>query len=216
MVACFATGCKKHIGPETIDITMKVGNIYCEDGSIIDPINYKELGLTNAVGVIFWVNENSDVEDKAYIVSRFDANFYGNKQCHWSDTLISTGVSTSITQMDGAANTSTITTYEINNGGIFEAKDWSVKYNDQNCKNWYLPSTAQLTELFNNRQKIIDALVNCGGEDFSEVWYWTSTEDNDGSESNKYNAYIVSLIEGHIHAELKTNSHVVRPVKTIK
>lgn len=219
-VLTLATGCKKHTmiepEPNPVDLTMRVGNIYCSDGTTIDPYNYNKAGMTNAVGVIFWVNDSLDVEDKAYIVSRFDAKFNENTKCSWSDTLAETGVSTSITEMNGAANTTEIISYEMKNGGCFEAKDYAVTYHDGNYFNWYLPSAAQLVELYRNQEAVIQALQYCEGNDFSNVWYWTSTEDNDGEESKKYNAYIVSLREGHIQAELKTNSHVVRPVKTIK
>lgn len=215
-----ATSCKKHTiiepEPNPMDLTMKVGNIYCSDGSIIDPYNYEYQGLTNAVGIIFWVNDSLDVEDKAYIVSRFDAKESANTSCYWSDTLIETGVSTSITAMDGAANTSEIVSFQLKNGGRFKAKDFAVSYHDGDFKNWYLPSAAQLVELYKNREAVTYALERCGGHGFDNIWYWTSTEDNDGDESRKYNTYIVSLAEGHIQAERKTNTHVVRPVKTIK
>lgn len=214
------TSCKKHTiiepEPNPIDLTMKVGNIYCSDGSIIDPYNYKNEGLTNAVGVIFWVNDSLDVEDKAYIVSRYDACLSKVKSI-WSDSLVETGVSTSISAMDGAANTTKIISKQLKDGGNYQAKDLAVKYQDQYCKNWYLPSVAQLIELQKNKEAIDYALLCCEGQGFDEeIWYWTSTEDNDGVESKKYNAYIVSLTQGLIHAEYKRNSHAVRPVKTIK
>lgn len=217
-ILTLATGCKKHTEPEPnpLDLTMRVGNIYCSDGTAIDPYNYKKNGMTNAVGVIFWVNDSLNVEDKAYIVSRFDSKWNNNTKCYWSDTLAETGVSTSITAMDGAANTTTIISFEQKKGGKFQAKDYAVSYHDGGCLNWYLPSAAQLVELYRNKEAVIKALQCCEGEDFSRVWYWTSTEDNDGDESRKYNALIVTLAEGHIQAELKTNFHDVRPVKTIK
>lgn len=214
------TGCKKHTEiepePNPIDLSLKVGNIYCDDGSAIDPYNYKQLGMTNAVGVIFWVNDSLEVEDKAYIVSLKDAELYGQHLCSWSDTLVSTGVSTSISALDGAANTTKIVSFQLENGGYFMAKDFATSYHEGDFKSWYLPSAAQLIQLYLNMEPVTYALECCSGEDFSRVWYWTSTEDNDGSESKKYNACIVSLEEGHIQASLKTNFHNVRPIKTIK
>ena len=219
-VLTLATACKKHTviepEPNPLDLTMRVGNIYCNDGTTIDPYNYAKAGMTNAVGVIFWVNDSLNVEDKAYIVSRFDSKWNNNTKCYWSDTLIETGVSTSITEMNGAANTTEIISYEEKNGGNFQAKDYAISYYDGDCLNWYLPSAAQLVELYRNKEAVIKALQCCEGEDFDRVWYWTSTEDDDGDESRKYNAFIVTLTEGHIQAESKTNFHAVRPVKTIK
>lgn len=215
-----AVGCKKHTiiepDPNPIDTILRVGNIYCEDGRVIDPYNYKKAGMTNAAGVIFWVNDSLDVEDKAYLVSLSDAySGHSGGKCIWSDTLISTGVSTSITAMNGAANTSVLTSFQNKNGGYFEAKERALQYG-WGINSWYLPSAAQLVELYRNKETVLAALECCNGDGFEQVWYWTSTEDNDGTESKKYNAYIVSLVEGYIQAELKTNLHMVRPIKTIK
>ncbi len=117
--------------------------------------------------------------------------------------------------MNGAANTSVLTSFQNKNGGYFEAKEIAIQYS-YGINSWYLPSAAQLVELYRNKDAVLAALECCNGEGFNQVWYWSSTEDNDGSVSRNYNAYIVSLVEGYIHAEMKTNTHMVRPVKTIK
>lgn len=118
--------------------------------------------------------------------------------------------------MNGAVNTTEIISFEQKDGGKFQTKDYAVSYYDGGCLNWHLPSASQLVELYRNKGAVIKALQCCEGDDFSRFWYWTSTEDNDGDESKKYNALIVTLTDGHIQAELKTKLHAIRLVKSIK
>ncbi len=201
-------GCTKH----TIiaDRTLKVGNIYCSDGSVVDPDTYRAEGKDNAAGVVFWVNDTLDTEDKAYIVSLIDA-----QKGNWCDTLVSTGVSTSIVENNGAANTAMLQTFEVRAKTKAPAMNIAVNFNDS-IINWHLPSVNELMEIYRNRTAIDYALKACNGESFDKVWYWSSTEDNSGEQSKNFNACIVSLKEGRIQASHKFQSYYVRPVKVIK
>ena len=55
ILTVLSTGCVKHT--ITADRTLKVGNIYCSDGSIVDPNTYKLENHDDASGIIFWVND---------------------------------------------------------------------------------------------------------------------------------------------------------------
>ena len=153
IIAVMAVGCKKHTvidpDPNPIDTLLRVGNIYCKDGRVIDPYTYNAQGMTNAIGVIFWVNDSLDVEDRAYVVSLHDS-----WPCFWCDTMISTGVSTSITAFDGAANTSTLKTFELRYGHPVYPMRSATQYSDEDVYSWYLPSVAQLTEIFRNKDEV--------------------------------------------------------------
>lgn len=208
LIILLATGCTKHT--IVADRTLKVGNIYCSDGSVIDPETYKMEGHNNAAGVIFWVNDTLDTEDKAYIVSLCDA-----KKNIWCDSLVSTGVSTSIDQYDGAANTAMLQTFEVRTGAKAPAMEMAVNFSE-GIVNWHLPSVKELMEIYYNKAVITNALRACDGEGFDKVWYWSSTEDNSGEQSKHFNAYIVSVKEGRIQASHKFESYYVRPVKAIK
>ena len=129
------TACTKHtIGT---DRTLKVGNIYCSDGSVVDPDTYIKEGLDNAAGVIFWVNDTLDSEDKAMVVSLSNA-----RKDIWCDSLTATGVSTSILQYNGAANTATLLSFQTKTGSRAPAMNIAVKFNE-GIINWHLPSVAQ-------------------------------------------------------------------------
>lgn len=208
IIALLATGCTKHT--IVADRTLKVGNIYCSDGSVMDPDTYKSEGRDNAAGVIFWVNDTLDTEDKAYIVSLSNA-----RKNIWCDSLVSTGVSTSIDQYDGAANTAMLQTFEVRTSAKAPAMEIAVNFSE-GIANWHLPSVKELMEIYRNKAVIKYALQACDGEGFDKVWYWSSTEDNSGEQSKHFNAYIVSLKEGRIQASHKFDSYHIRPVKAIK
>lgn len=209
ILTVLSTGCVKHT--ITADRTLKVGNIYCSDGSILDPNTYKLENHDDASGIIFWVNDGDSIEEKAYIVSLRESY----EKLSWCDTLIASGVTTSITAFDGAANTAALQTFIIKRECNAPAMEEAVAYND-GIESWFLPSVGQLMELFNQRELVKQALKACNGQDFDAVWYWTSTEDNSGPENLNYNAYIVSLKEGRIQATNKTLKYKVRPVKAIR
>lgn len=202
------TGCKKHT--ISSDYSLKVGNVYCSDGSVMDPETYTNEGRNDAVGVVFWVNDTLSTQDKAYIVS-----LKNERKTIWCDTLISTGVSTSIEQFDGAANTAILQTFEVEKKVDAPAMDIATTYID-GISSWHLPSVKELTEIYKNKTIIYKAFDVCGGESFDKIWYWSSTEDNAGEQSKHFNAYIVSLKEGRIIASHKFDSHFIRPVKVIK
>ena len=208
MIALLAVGCTKHT--IVADRTLKVGNIYCSDGSVVDPQTYIQEGLDNAAGIIFWVNDTLNTEDKAFVVSLSNA-----RQDIWCDSLTATGVSTSIEAFDGAANTAMLQSFEIKTGAEAPAMKIAVKYNE-GIVNWHLPSVRELMEIYNNSAIIGKALQACNGEDFDKVWYWSSTEDNSGGQNKHFYAYIVSLKEGRIQSSYKLEQYHVRPVKAIK
>lgn len=207
-IILLASSCTKHT--LIADRTLKVGNIYCADGSVMDPDTYKSEGRDNAAGVIFWVNDTLDTEDKAFVVSLTNA-----RKDIWCDSLTATGVSTSIDQYNGAANTAMLQTFEVRTGSKAPAMEIAVKFSD-GIVNWHLPSVMELMEIYRNRAAIRYALKVCDGEDFNDVWYWSSTEDNSGEQSKNFYAYIVSLEQGRIQASYKLESYHVRPVKAIK
>ena len=45
---------------------------------------------------------------------------------------------------------------------------------------WYLPSTGQLCMLFGELPRISSELINAGGTDLSEAYYWCAAEYNEG------------------------------------
>ena len=207
-IVLLATSCTKHT--LVSDRSLKVGNVYCSDGSVMDPDTYKSDGRDDAAGVIFWVNDTLDTEMKALVVSLNNA-----QKSTWCDTLAATGVSTSIDEYNGSANTAMLQAFEMRNEVKASAAEIAVAFNE-GIINWHLPSVKELMEIYQNRAIIKYALKICGGEDFTKIWYWSSTEDNYGEQNKNFYAYIVSLKEGRIHASHKFESYYVRPVKAIK
>ena len=206
------TSCKKHTILDPSDRTLKIGNIYCDDGSVVDPVTYKETDQNNAVGVIFWVNSVDSTQNKALVVSL--DNISGNLQ--WMDTLADVKVSSSITAFDGEENTNIIQTFSLKNEVSAPASENVIRYKYKDVDCWFLPSVGQLVEIYKQKEILYKSFDVCLGQDFDDVWYWSSNQDNAGDESKKYNAMVVSLTEGKIHASRKMDFHSVRPVKAIK
>lgn len=204
-------GCVKHSVSDSCEYGLKVGHVYCADGYVIEPDAYVKSGRNNAVGVVFWVADGDSLEDRAYVISLEDL-----EETFWCDSMISTGVSTSIYAYDGAYNTSILQTFKINSGCSVPAMEECVSYSCNGSGGWVLPSAAQLAVAQRNRKKIEYGLQQCGGTPFNSGWYWSSTEDNSSNESKKYNACIVSLINSSTQAAGKLEKNGVRPMKVIK
>ncbi|MCZ4368867.1 DUF1566 domain-containing protein, partial [Sulfitobacter dubius] len=65
MSAVLLTACDSH--QEFPDTAMKVGHILCTDGQVLPYAHYKESGK-EAVGVVFYLNRDSETEGKGYAV----------------------------------------------------------------------------------------------------------------------------------------------------
>lgn len=73
---------------------------------------------------------------------------------------------------------------------------------------WYLPSVAQLRQLYASLQFIDSALVRAGGENLSKNNYWSS------SENNTWSAWYVSFDDGGAYSQYKTRYCRVRAVRS--
>ena len=67
--AVLLTACDSH--QEFPDTAMKVGHILCTDGQVLPYVRYKESGK-EAVGVVFYLNRDSETEGKGYAVYLYD------------------------------------------------------------------------------------------------------------------------------------------------
>lgn len=204
------TSCIKH--EYTIDTSLKVGNLYCSDGSVISPAAYSTSGKT-AVGVIFWVNNNSNLTtDRALAVSLENL-----PPVAWAEMLEHiNNVSTDLKAFNGASNTASIIIWGNGKGVNTPASIQAYNYAKHGVPSWFLPSVAEALQIYTNKDIIYNALNYCGGEEFNEVWYWTSTQDGTGAETTILNALSISLTEGRATGSGKINTFAVRPIIAIK
>jgi hypothetical protein len=202
--------CQEH--EELIDISLKIGNLYCSDGSVINPRSYRESGKT-AVAVIFWVNKNSGLAtDKAFAVSLENLPAVA-----WAELLENINdVSTDVEALNGASNTASIITWGSEEGVSTPAGSGAYNYAKQGVSGWFLPSMAEAMQIYMNKDAIYDAFKYCDGKEFSNIWYWTSTQDGTGPDTPILNALSVSLTEGRGTGSNKMNIFAVRPIIGIK
>lgn len=202
--------CHKH--EPVIDNSLKVGNILCSDGSILNPSLVKSYAK-NPIGVIFWRNDYKDasITDQAYAVAIEDIG---------EDYLIDiveniSKVSEDEAKFDGSSNTSALITFCIENNINSPVIKKVVSYNPYNVSGWFLPSVAQAKELSFRIQEITPSLEKIGGKGFSG-WYWTSTEDGNGSQSPLIYNLIISYKENRVTNSIKSNKLLIRPIIAIR
>jgi len=199
--------------PETIDTSIRVGNILCSDGSFIEP-GYLNKDGKKAIGVIFWVNPGNDesVTDLGYAVSLHNLNAVA-----WSDTILAiNNVSVSENDFLGASNTSEISL--AGQDGKFQtpAATNSIDFKPEGIPGWFLGSVGQMKELYKQRIIVNESIMTAGGNGFNDIWYWTSTQDGTGGSTSEQFSLIISLTEGTVLNSIKDSHFAIRPIIAIR
>ena len=97
MSSVLLTACDSH--QEFPDTAMKVGHILCTDGQVLPYARYKESGK-EAVGVVFYLNRDSETEGKGYALYLYDMASEA-----FADSIgVNQGTSADVTAMDGNSN----------------------------------------------------------------------------------------------------------------
>lgn len=189
-------------------VTMKVGHVLCTDGEVMPICKFLE-SSKEAIGIVFYVNNDPDIDGKGYAVYIHDLD-----PCAFSENIsVSQGTSCDLYAHDGNANTySLFNNREVNSPMAREVFDlWKFG------QSAYVPSVEQQRLLLGAKEAINERLEICGGDklpdEASECWYWTSTEVSGQSEAK---AWLFSLHSGAIQETSKMQVHKVRPIITIK
>ena len=211
IVTAALASCDRWIEP--VDTTLQPGHIYCSDGSVLHPVEYRGSGKT-AVGVVFWTNGGRDTGTtvRAYAVSLHDlpAEFWAETNEHIPD------VATDENDFSGAANTAAILIHRDKNQIATPAALAAVSYAPAGVTGWFLPSVAQMKAVFAAKERVYPSLETAGGDKFTGTWYWSSTEDGSGKNNPEYFALIYSLPEGTVNSSGKANAFSLRPIISIR
>jgi hypothetical protein len=202
--------CTEH--EDTVDTSLMVGNLYCSDGSVISPVAYPNSCKT-AIGVIFWVNNNSELTtDKAFVISLENL-----PAVQWCDTTISISEVSTDKEMlyDGLTNTINLIDWGLKEKRNTPAVSEAYNYVKNGISGWFLPSFAQANEISVQKNILYNSFKYCEGEEFgnNEFGYWTSTQDKDGASRN---AIYIILSQGRGTGSNKLDSFIVRPIIAIK
>lgn len=187
--------------------SLVVGSVVCSDGSVLAGDEFGKSGK-EAVGVVFHVNRNPDIEGLGYAVYIRDM-----EPLAFADSLgVDQGTSASVTAEDGNANTyALLTSEDVSSpmaGKVFDL--WTYG------QSAYIPSVRQLALLFSVRQLVNERMAAVGGDPIDlgadGCWLWSSTEV-EGQKEDK--AWLYSMQSGVIQETPKDQPHKFRPVITI-
>lgn len=206
-LAMTLASCDQHRDfPET---GIRPGQVLCEDGHI-RTLDAMRTSGQKAVAIVFYANNNPDIEGLGYAVFLHELAPYA-----LSDSLgITQGTSCNAAALDGNANTH----------ALYNTKDCSSPAADKVFDMWacgqsaYIPSVAQMRLLYDNRAIVNKSIKACGGDilpvdtDTYNCWYWTSTEV-DGMQDSK--AWLYSLESGARQETPKIQEHAIRPIITL-
>lgn len=157
-----------------------------------------EIGEYKFGGVIFWINAAGN---EGYVVAMTDQSSGAPWGCFGFDIPLAEGPALG----DGEVNTMNILSSCTDSGIAADlANDPINGFND-----WFLPSVAELNEVYNNKATLNASIIANGGTAFSNLWYWTSTQQG----GNANNAYFQSFSSGTITVNSKGNMAIVRAIR---
>jgi hypothetical protein len=96
-------------------------------------------------------------------------------------------------------------------GAAKVCNDYSITVNEITYSDWFLPSKDELNQMYQNRETINTTASANGGSNFSNNWYWSSTEH--GSNITYPYAWIQHLSDGETQVLDKSYSVRVRAVR---
>jgi len=205
MSAVLLMACDSH--REFPDTTMKVGHILCTDGQVLSYAHYKESGK-EAVGVVFYLNRDSETEGKGYAVYLHDIASES-----FADSIgVNQGTSADVNALDGNANTFAL----FNTTDVASPLAKSVFDIWSYGQSAYIPSVTQMRLLYGVKEDVNRYLELCGGDllpdNPNRCWYWTSTEVK-GQQTAK--AWLYSMGSGAMQETPKLQAHKARAIITI-
>ena len=125
---------------------------------------------------------------------------------------------------DGSNNLAQIATYLTSHGstddtgtaGNYTAFEYAKNYGSTNgctgayATGWYLPSIAELYQIYNLRANIDAAVALCGlTNTFSSAYFWSSSQ----YASSDYGAYLLSFYDGDCYINYKGTGNYVCAVR---
>ena len=204
IINCFITLillCSCSDRPETIDKSLRVGNILLSDNTITSPEGYNK-NTDTAVGVIFYQNG-----DTVIVVGVKELGQY-----IYSDSI---GTIASVTNnsysLCGTENTAAILSSSFQSPAVNAITQYPSP-----ISGWALPSAGELKRLSQNLNQVKIAMKVIGGDDFKSGQYLSSSQDGTTSETQQLLYYGVSLQNGFVTSINKHVPNNVRPILRVR
>lgn len=212
LIAVGLYSCDDHI--ELVDLSLKIGNIYRMDGTIV-PVDYhltQGEEAPEAIGVVTGIGAKED-SFSALVVALVDlpGNYY------FSNDTIETNASSDLEAFNGKENTAALLAEYAENENLDPmGAVMATAYSAGGVAGWHLPSVAEMYSVVKNRGIVIDAIKKVGGEDFKDEWYLTSTVDGTSDKTSLFYNYCIIMPEGRRISDFRNSSHKVRPFFVLK
>lgn len=206
-VSFFVAACEKH--EPAIDYSLKVGNIYIDDGRIIPPEAYDPQQHTAVAVIVATGNSNDPFKALGVALDEWQdraANMTGELD----------GVSGDIDDMNGRSNTAAMLAAMEEDEKLDCPAAVSVSAYGEGDGRWHLPACGELLRLASNRQRIDQVLRVVGGKELTTDLYLSSTIDGTDEYSEKLYMRNVSLQEGRVVSSSRTAEKTVRPFILIR
>lgn len=206
-VSFLVAACEKH--EPAIDYSLKVGNIYIDDGRIIPPEAYDPQQHTAVAVIVATGNSNDPFKALGVALEEWQdraANMTGELD----------GVSGDIDDMNGRSNTAAMLAAMEEDEKLDCPAAVSVSAYGEGDGRWHLPACGELLRLASNRQRIDQVLRVVGGKELTTDLYLSSTIDGTDEYSKKLYMRNVSLQEGRVVSSSRTAEKTVRPFILIR
>lgn len=206
-VSFLVAACEKH--EPAIDYSLKVGNIYIDDGRIIPPEAYDPQQHTAVAVIVATGNSNDSFKALGVALDEWQdraANMTGELD----------GVSGDIDDMNGRSNTAAMLAAMEEDEKLDCPAAVSVSAYGEGDGRWHLPACGELLRLASNRQRIDQVLRVVGGKALTTDLYLSSTIDGTDEYSEKLYMRNVSLQEGRVVSSSRTAEKTVRPFILIR
>lgn len=206
-VSFLVAACEKH--EPAINYSLKVGNIYIDDGRIIPPEAYDPQQHTAVAVIVATGNSNDPFKALGVALDEWQdraANMTGELD----------GVSGDIDDMNGRSNTAAMLAAMEEDEKLDCPAAVSVSAYGEGDGRWHLPACGELLRLASNRQRIDQVLRVVGGKALTTDLYLSSTIDGTDEYSEKLYMRNVSLQEGRVVSSSRTAEKTVRPFILIR
>lgn len=187
-----------------VDTSTHIGDILCDDNTLMSEATYNAQKQSKAVGVVFAEKATSG---PILVVMLKE---YNDVFC--DSVGMSNGTSTSDSLYDGKTNTIAMQNSYDNDTGKGSPLASDVFSSHANGQSDYIPSVAEMWLLIKAAPSINSLIEHLGGTPIAtsgDCWYWTSTEvyGNTG-----YQAWLCSAATGTMMETPKTEAHKARAI----
>ena len=191
----------------------KIGDIYAYNSSPIGIVFYNDTTTTKIIALTD-IDEAGDTTDKLTAIEWTGSSY---EPYSWSSGATRADYEdTAKNDKNGKNNTKKILSYITTNTLPAEAAISTSLYAPITCEigsicakgNWYLPSAGELYSISSNwinNGKIYAGISVCGGKQFIENYYWSSTEGYTDA------AWVTHIVNNHIGLHRRYIGYNVRP-----